>query len=202
MMEICLFVVGVICGFVSNLITNGISSRRHAKAAEAALAKQYSGIVGEYIAFPVDGNEINFQDPIRDCRIDHLGGHVLKLRYKEKKNDHIWEAEIWMVSPFTGSMVFRYIRLFGQEPALSNNFGFKRCAVFERPGHDGAIRTFFCLYGEGDYGKEALEKKIIQTVPLPKNRIVELPAPFSFLPQKKGVLPANACARAGRFRRR
>jgi len=158
-MEIVLFVAGVILGFVTNMITNELSARRQAKLAAAAIGEKYAGIIGDYISFPVNGNEINFDDPIGECRITYQGGHVLKLHYKEIKHDHIWEAEIWMVSPFTGSMVYRYIRLFGMEPTSTLNFGFKRCAIFDRLGHDGKIRKFFCLYGEGDYGKEALEKK-------------------------------------------
>jgi len=158
-MEIALFVFGVVLGFVANLITNGISARRQANAAAAELAKQYAAITGDYIAFPLDDYDINFNDSIGECRIDYKGGHILKLRYKEKKHDHIWEAEIWMTTQFTGSLVYRYVRLFGQEPAPACNFGFKRFAIFDRPGRDGSIRKFFCLQGEEPYGKEALERQ-------------------------------------------
>ena len=158
-MEILLFVAGVILGFITNMITNEMAARRQARVAAAANEEKYAGLVGVYVAFALDEEKINFDDPRGECRIEYAGGNILTLHYKEIKNDHVWEAEIWMASPFTGSMVWRYIRLFGTEPTPIHRFGFKRCATFEKLGRNGEMRKYFYLIGEDGFGKEALEKK-------------------------------------------
>lgn len=156
------FVVGLLVGFGLSLAANLLTSWWLAFRAADANRQLFAGVVGRYVAYALgDSEEINYDKPSGNCQISYQTANVLNLRYEEIEHANVWEAEIWMVSPFSGSMVWRYVRLVGTtptEPTPIHRFGFKRCAILDKQDRDGVMRKYFYLIGEAPFKKEALEK--------------------------------------------
>ena len=154
--------VGAGLGIPVGVVANMLYARYHANRLRAELRLKFGRIAGEYTAyqFPKNSEVIDLDQPIGECQLTYERENVLRLHYQELCADNVWEAEVWMETPYSGSMAWRYVRLGGQEPPREHRFGFKRCMVVEKPGRDGSCRMYLYLVGEGSFGNEALEKKL------------------------------------------
>ncbi len=151
--------VGFLLGFCANLISAWI----YVGFAKAGVRRKLQVIAGDYTAYPLKGGEekpddILYDNPNGKCRITYDKGNILRLRYEEIAQDNIWEAVIWMETPNFGSLAWRYLRLYGNQPPTEHRYGFKRCIFSEGRGRKGEPRWYFYLEGDPPYGKEALEK--------------------------------------------
>src|SRR2546423_540329 len=94
--------VGILTAFVVGLATNWSFQRYLDHRSTQETRRKYAGIAGKYTtyAFPKGSEEIDLAHPSGDCEIVHEKDNVLRLRYKERAVEHVWEATVWMDNPY------------------------------------------------------------------------------------------------------
>jgi len=153
---------GGVIGFIVGFCANAAYARYHTRRAKAELKRRFEGIEGDYVAYRyLDRTDyLDYDNPIGRAHLSYERENILLLRYEEINEPNIWEAVIWMETPFFGSMAWRYVKLAEEQPATAHRYGFKRCVISEAPDKDGRLRSYFYLVGENEYGREALEKQV------------------------------------------
>jgi hypothetical protein len=160
--EWLMLIVGGAVSFPIGFVTNWLFERFRESRAKAELRRKYERLVGKYVAYglPDKTEVIDYSKPIGSVQISYEKETVLRLHYQEVEHDNVWQAVVWMETPSSGSMAWRYTRLLGNDEPPENRMGHKQCLVAERPGREGKIRTHFFLIGERPrHENEALEKQ-------------------------------------------
>ncbi len=154
-------IAGGVTGFIAGFIANALYARYHIHRAKAELRRRFEGIAGEYVAYRfLDRTDyLDYDNPIGRVRLSYERENILLLHYEEINEPNVWEAVIWMETPFFGSMAWRYVKLAEEQPTTAHRYGFKRCVVSQAPDKNSRLRTYFYLLGEDGYGREAFEKQ-------------------------------------------